>query len=590
MSFPKTVHVMDESEDDISGPQNDQRQTSIDKTTYEATERSIPRSSAERAGHKHKSSSRVQGKGSSPGTTSVRKHIARSALKRNPTAQSTASAKSLTKSPKNPPRVVRFDVAGQGSLVDQTEEKKFTTTFEEEDNLDGVRALEVLQDPTPSILTQEDLEQSLPPQPLLPRTDADFEDRYRELKAAAMNWVKQHFSKEFAKPLTALDLVQVSNKTPELIQYINFIASSGKDSWEDIFVERRIALVYGVLGKVIEIHVFGEEMFGANDRQRTTLRGIDVEMLNLNGQRLLQSISPEMHLADFHSFYIGFTRQHVRAGTINAFLSAHDRALPPEFVSSLVRLQVCLSALVSPFLGSPPPPKFHHDLSRILFLAAKLSLDMRREPATIYYVTSIASSGAFEPRFTEILNPQQLAEAEPWHEDYEEPVIRVAAWPSIFAYRPGNGREGGEEDGFRTRRIGKSEAYVKWGSLIPFRMRAHHTTTYPANSEPNTSLRVFLTQQQQQQRELSYHDTGSSSSSSEQRQQQTGTTNQRTPSSVDRRLLMARAVAAAGGIGVVGAMWAVTTTFGGDIAQAAGTFGGEAAEVLKGLAGDLGVL
>ncbi|MCJ1429063.1 hypothetical protein MMC29_006976, partial [Sticta canariensis] len=413
-------------------------------------------------------------------------------------AQSTASTKSPTKSPKNPPRVVRFDVAGQGSQDDQTEEKQFTTTFEEEDNLDGVQALEVLQDPTPGILTQEDLEQSLPPQPLLPRTDAEFEDRYRELKAAAMNWVKQHFSKEFAKPLTKLDLVQISNETPELIQYINFIASSGKDSWEDIFVERRIALVYGVLGKVIEIHVFGEEMFGANARQRTTLRGIDLEMLNLNG----------------------FTRQQVRAGTINAFLSAHDRALPPEFVSSLVRLQVRLSTLVSPFLGSPPPPKFHHDLSRILFLAAKLSLDMRREPATIYCVTSIASSGAFEPRFTKILNPRQLAEAEPWHEDYEEPVIRVAAWPSIFAYRPGNGREGGEEDGFRTRRIGKSEAYVKWGSLIPFRMRAHHTTTYPANSEPNTSLRVFLIQHQQQQREPSYHDTGFSSSSSSSSEQQ----------------------------------------------------------------------
>ena len=122
MSFPKPVHVVDESEDDISGPKNDRKKTSIDKHTYEATEKNSPRESAERAGHKHKRSSRVQGKGSSPGTTSVRKHIARSALKRNPMAHSTASTKSPTKSPKNPPRVVRFDVAGQGSQDDQTEE------------------------------------------------------------------------------------------------------------------------------------------------------------------------------------------------------------------------------------------------------------------------------------------------------------------------------------------------------------------------------------------------------------------------------------------------------------------------------------
>lgn len=232
-------------------------------------------------------------------------------------------------------------------------------------------------------------------------------------------------------------------------------------------------------------------------------------------------------------------------------------------------------------LSSPPLPKYHHDLSRILFLAAKLSLDMRREPATIYYVTPIASSGEFEPRITDILNPRQLAEAEPWREDYEQPVIRVAAWPSIFAYRAGNGREGGEEDGFRIRRIGKSEAYVKWGSLIPYSMRTGHRMTYPANSEPNTSLRNYLTQQREQL-ERSVHDAVSSSAE----QQQIGTADHRSPS----RILMGRAAAAAGGIGVVGAVLAATTTtYGGEIAQAAGTFGGEAVGILRGLVGDLGV-
>lgn len=188
----------------------------------------------------------------------------------------------------------------------QPKEKQRTTTVEEEDNLDGTRALEGVPDPMPSVLTQEDLEQMLPPKPLLPRTDAEFEDRYRELKAAAMTWVKQHFSKDFAKPLTSLDMLQISKNTPELIQYINYIVSSGKDKWEDIFVERRIALVYGVLGKAIEIHVFGEEMFGASDRQRITLRGIDLEMRNKNGRRLLQMLeflSLDIHLADFHPIH-----------------------------------------------------------------------------------------------------------------------------------------------------------------------------------------------------------------------------------------------------------------------------------------------
>lgn len=546
MSSTKHAYVVNGSEDDTSRPQNDRRQTRIDKSTNRETEKGSTKITERPTGRKQKSPSRAQGKGSSLRTLSVRKNTTRSAPRRNSKAQPKASTKSSTNPPQKPPKVVRFDVAG--SQDDQTKGKQLTTTVEEQDSLEGARALKVMPDPSPSFLTQEDLEQMLPPKPLLPRTDVEFEDRYRELKTTTMDWVKQHFLKDFSKPVTSLDLLQISKRTPELIQYINFIASSGRDSWEDIFVERRMALVYGVLAKAIEIHVFGEEMFGASDRQRTTLRQIDLEMLNLNG----------------------FARQKVRAGTINAFLSAHDRALPPEFVSSLARLQARLGALVSPLLDSPPPPKYHHDLSRILFLAAKLSLDMRREPVTIYYAAPIASSGAFEPRLTDILNPRQLTQAEPWHKDHEQPVVRVAAWPSIYAYRPGNGRDGGEEDGFRTRRIGKSEAYVKWGSLIPLSMRSHYTTIYPANSEPNTSLRKYLIQNQQQLE--SSHD----------QQQQTETANQRTPSSVDRRALMAGAAAAAGGIGVVGA---VLTTYGGGIAQAAGAFGGEAAGLLKGLVG-----
>lgn len=219
---------------------------------------------------------------------------------------------------------------------------------------------------------------------------------------------------------------------------------------------------------------------------------------------------------------------------------------------------------------------------------------MRREPATIYYTTPLASSGEFHPRLTDILNPRQLAAAQPYREDYEQPVIRVSAWPSVFAYRPGTGREGGEEDGFRTRRIAKSEAYVKWGSLIPFSRRAGFRMTYPANSEPNTSLCNFLNQQHQEL-EGSHDDasatavSSSSSSpssleqpSSEEQQQQTEPPNRLSPLRLltPSRILMARR--AAGGIGIAGAVLAAST-YGGEIAQVAGTVGGEAAELLKGL-------
>lgn len=299
MSSTKNAFVVNEPEDDTSRLQNELRQRSIDKPINGKIERSSPKLMERTSGRKRKDSSPEQGQISNPRTFSVVKNTGRSTSRTNPTAQPTLSTKLL----KKPPKAVRFDVVGQSSKDDQTKEKRLMTTIEQEDNLDEVRALDVALDPTSSLLTQEDLEKMLPPQPLLPRTDAEFEDRYRGLKTATMKWVKQHFSKDFATPLTPLDLLQISKKSPELIQYINFIASSGRDSWEDIFVERRIALVYGVLGKAIEIHVFGEEMFGASDRQRTTLRGIDLEMRNLNGKHLPQtviSLSPKMRLVDFH--------------------------------------------------------------------------------------------------------------------------------------------------------------------------------------------------------------------------------------------------------------------------------------------------
>lgn len=300
MSSPRNPLVVNDSEDDTSRPQKHRGQTGISETVIEETERS-PKTTGERTGHKRRGPSHLQGKGSSPTTPSVRKNTTHS-TSRSPQVQPTASTKSPPELPPKPPKLVRFQVACQSS-PDKTKEKQLTTIVEEENNIDGARGLEVMLNPTPNVLTQEDLEQLLPPKPLLPRTDAEFEDRYRELKFAAMSWVKQHFSKDFAEPLTSFDILEISKQNPELIQYINCIVSSGRDSWEDIFVERRISLIYGVLGKVIEVHVFGEEMFGASDRQRTTLRGIDLEMLNLNGRRLthtLISLSPDVHLADFH--------------------------------------------------------------------------------------------------------------------------------------------------------------------------------------------------------------------------------------------------------------------------------------------------
>lgn len=135
--------------------------------------------------------------------------------------------------------------------------------------------------------TTADLESYFAPHPVLPRTDLEFEQRFKYLKAASWHWAKQYFSQAAqaeakSKPV---DLLQLSKQCPELMEYVEYIASPevGKD-WENVFSERRAPLVYGILGKVIQVHVLGHEMFGCTDSQLRALRMLDLELLDSDGK------------------------------------------------------------------------------------------------------------------------------------------------------------------------------------------------------------------------------------------------------------------------------------------------------------------
>ena len=49
--------------------------------------------------------------------------------------------------------------------------------------------------------------------------------------------------------------------------------------------------MYGMLGKVLEVHVFGHEMFGADGEQVRELRELDIELVNRDGILLPSSSS-----------------------------------------------------------------------------------------------------------------------------------------------------------------------------------------------------------------------------------------------------------------------------------------------------------
>lgn len=97
----------------------------------------------------------------------------------------------------------------------------------------------------------------------------------------------------------------------------------------------------------------------------------------------------------------------------------------------------------------------------IIDYAAKISLDMRREE-TIYYVSSPAKLSIFDDDLMNCLNKRQIKRTSNWKEDDEVPLVKIVGFPSIVAYRPGNGWEEGEDDGYRMRMVSKAEVVLEW--------------------------------------------------------------------------------------------------------------------------------
>ena len=203
-----------------------------------------------------------------------------------------------------------------------------------------------------------------------------------------------------------------------------------------------------------------------------------------------------------------------RATIINSLLSTHDKALPPNFWPALTELQARITALVSPLQQPPDPPSsFHESLSYILLSAACLSLDMRRKPSAIYYMRPVTRESALDSSTTHVLNSDRFAHDQIYHDEFHEPIVRIAAWPIVDVYRPSRSnpsssspssseRDEGDSDsdssdsshffndnyknnpkrqsGLSVRRICKGEAYVEWGVLAPVYQRAHFRDHVPS--------------------------------------------------------------------------------------------------------------
>lgn len=143
-------------------------------------------------------------------------------------------------------------------------------------------------------------------------TDTDIERRHKSLKDAAWHWASENFpppssSSSFndnngavvaaaaandasSSPRQISDVLQLCKDHPQLAEYVNYLASCPRDqTWEDFFNTRKTFLAFAVLSKVLEVHIFGQEMFGASEAQVKVLRALDLEMMHQDG-RLLRRV------------------------------------------------------------------------------------------------------------------------------------------------------------------------------------------------------------------------------------------------------------------------------------------------------------
>lgn len=267
--------------------------------------------------------------------------------------------------------------------------------------------------------------------PVLPRTHLDFERRYLELRLLALEWAELFFAPEPVMPrMTGAEVRKFGEGNPLLVRWIDSVASAHGLCWLDLLHEKRHLIAMGVLGKVLEDRVFKSEFFGGGEKERSLLGRIDREMERREVDDIV--MKNPLLLSDI------FSRQKPRATYINSSLD-EPLDLPPFFAAEVDHLYMQLAVLLQPLLPTNENQfageEYYEMLDWIVAVAAKLSLDMRREPDTAYYVatTPPRQTGLDLERMSPVIFRDEGIE----HiaASYGKFTSVISVWPSVVAYR-----------------------------------------------------------------------------------------------------------------------------------------------------------
>ena len=211
-------------------------------------------------------------------------------------------------------------------------------------------------------------------------------------------------------------------KHPELFRYIQYVADGSQYGWDNLIKigPQRENLVYGIISRAIIAHVFDAELFGASIEHKEALLEMCREYL----------------------YFDAFVRNTHRAEIIRSILlneaTRHSEApytyFTPAINSLSTRIHHMLTPLHDPEYASHIPPA--KPLRTIIQTALKIHLAIRLAGAngTVYRFELPHKLSPWDRQTMNCIN--QIKMDLTVHHG-EEPLVKIACFPAVYATVPG---------------------------------------------------------------------------------------------------------------------------------------------------------
>ncbi|KAK8164102.1 hypothetical protein IWX90DRAFT_249633 [Phyllosticta citrichinensis] len=276
-------------------------------------------------------------------------------------------------------------------------------------------------------------------------------------------------------------LCRMDQTATRIVSYVTMGGPKGRDDWYDVFrnKETRKAVVYAVVGFIMQEHVFSSLCYGASDAELETLhRQVDLKYREEDG----------------------FYRTKKRERRVRELLfqkNGQPRPFSTGFIAKSKELAWQMYTILAPILALHPmtPQRQQNNqqaVLRVLFelitRAGRLSLQMRLDRNTVYFMTPAHKDEYYDPSNMWVLNDDEMRRNNRYHNDtwdgmpkakreqwraaiFDLALVRVCCFPGFLAFKKGGWDKKFKKRGVRVYPIQDKVVALRWGTEKPFSPR-----------------------------------------------------------------------------------------------------------------------